>query len=499
MSQSIDGELDVQAGGGLRRILKARHVSMIAIGGAIGTGLFLASGATIAQAGPGGALLVYAVVGVMVYFLMTSLGELATAMPVSGSFSIYGAKYVDEGYGFALGWNYWYNWAITVAVDLVAAQLVMAYWFPDVPGWIWSAGFLTITFLLNALSARAFGEAEYWFALIKVVTVVVFIITGVLMLMGIIAGGETGGWQNWTLGDAPFSGGFAALVGVTMMVGFAFQGTELVGVAAGESENPRRTIPRAIRQVFWRILLFYILAILVIGLLIPYTDPRLLRSGVTDISVSPFALIFDQAGLLGAAAVMNAVVLTAVLSAGNSAMYASTRMLWSLAREGKAPRLFLRVTSRGVPLVALVATTVVAAMCFLTFLYSPQVVYIWLLNAAGITGFISWLGIAVSHYRFRKGYVAQGHSLAALPYVSPYFPFGPLFAFIVCLFITLGQNYQAFLQDQIDWGGVIATYVGIPLFLTFWLGYRLLRGGGIVQYHEMTFPILRREGYKTPL
>ena len=492
MSQTIAEPLDGEATGGLRRVLKARHVSMIAIGGAIGTGLFMASGATIAQAGPGGALLVYAVVGLMVYFLMTSLGEMATAMPVSGSFSTFGAMYVDPGYGFALGWNYWYNWAITVAVDLVAAQLVMAYWFPDVPGWILSASFLALTFSLNALSARVFGEAEYWFALIKVVTVIVFIVTGVLMLLGIIHGGEAGGWHNWTIGEAPFAGGFAALVGVAMMVGFAFQGTELVGVAAGESENPRRTIPRAIRQVFWRILLFYILAILVIGLLIPYTDPRLLRTGVSDVSISPFALIFDQAGLLAAAAVMNAVVLTSVLSAGNSAMYASTRMLWSLAREGMAPKLFLKVNSRGVPLAALIASTIVAAMCFLTFLYSPQVVYIWLLNAAGMTGFISWLGIAVSHYRFRKGYVAQGQSLDELPYVSPYFPFGPLFAFTVCLAITLGQNYQAFLQDEIDWAGVLATYLGIPLFLAIWLGYRVMRGGRIVKYPEMMFPILRR-------
>ena len=171
----------------------------------------------------------------MVYFLMTSLGELAAAMPVSGSFSTYGARYVEEGFGFALGWNYWYNWAVTVAVDLVAAQLVMAYWFPDIPGVYWSALFLAITFGLNALSARGFGEAEFWFALIKVVAVLAFVVMGVMMLLGIIRGGETGGLANWTVGDAPFAGGFAALIGVAMVVGFSFQGTELIGIAAGES------------------------------------------------------------------------------------------------------------------------------------------------------------------------------------------------------------------------------------------------------------------------
>ena len=245
------------------------------------------------------------------------------------------------------------------------------------------------------------------------------------------------------------------------------------------------------RQVFWRILLFYVMAILVIGLLIPYTDPQLLRTEVTDVSVSPFALIFERAGLLAAASVMNAVVLTSVLSAGNSGMYAATRMLYSLARDGKAPAVFGRVTGNGVPLWALVATTVVAALCFFSFIFSPKAVYVWLLNTSGMTGFIAWLGIAISHYRFRRGYVAQGRNLADLPYVSPFFPFGPIFAFALCLIITLGQNYQAFLQDRIDWGGVVATYVGIPLFLLIWLGYRLVRGSRFVSYRDMRFPDAR--------
>lgn len=221
----------------LRRQLKVRHLSMIAIGGSIGTGLFVASGATIAEAGPGGALLSYMLIGVMVYFLMTSLGELAAYMPVSGSFATYGARYVEEGFGFALGWNYWYNWAVTIAVDLVAAQLVMSYWLPDVPGIIWSALFLLLMFLLNSISVKGFGEAEYWFAAIKVLTVLVFIAIGLSMMSGILQGTERGVLQNWTTGDAPFPGGFAAMIGVAMIVGFSFQGTELIGVAAGESQD----------------------------------------------------------------------------------------------------------------------------------------------------------------------------------------------------------------------------------------------------------------------
>jgi lysine-specific permease len=246
---------------GLRRELKARHLTMIAIGGSIGTGLFVASGATISQAGPGGALLSYILIGLMVYFLMTSLGELAAYMPVSGSFATYGQNYVEEGFGFALGWNYWYNWAVTIAVDLVASQLVMSYWFPDTPGWIWSALFLGIMFLLNWISVKGFGEAEYWFSLIKVATVIIFIVVGVMMIVGIFKGAQPAGWSNWAIDDAPFAGGFSAMIGVAMIVGFSFQGTELIGIAAGESENPEKNIPRAVRQVFWRILLFYVFAI----------------------------------------------------------------------------------------------------------------------------------------------------------------------------------------------------------------------------------------------
>lgn len=184
---------------------------------------------------------------------------------------------------------------------------------------------------------------------------------------------------------------------------------------------------------------------------------------------------------------MNAVVLTSVLSAGNSGMYASTRMLYTLATQGMAPRIFARLSSNGVPVWALVATTFVAALCFATWLGSPENIYVWLLNLSGMTGFIAWLGIAISHYRFRKGYIAQGRDLSVLPYRASAFPFGPVFAFILCMIITLGQNYQAFLADRIDWAGVVATYIGLPVFLGIWFGYRLIKGSKFVRYADMNF------------
>ena len=309
------------------------------------------------------------------------------------------------------------------------------------------------------------------------------------MVFGIMTGGAPDGiWgniANFTTGDAPFAGGFAALIGVAMIVGFSFQGTELIGIAAGESENPAKNVPRAVRKVFWRILLFYVFAILIIGLLIPYTDPKLLRNDLGDISVSPFTLVFERAGLLGAAAVMNAVVLTSVLSAGNSGMYASTRMLYALAKQGMAPKIFAYVNSNGVPILALLATTVIAALCFLTNVFSPEAVYIWLLNLSGMCGFIAWLGIAISHYRFRRACIVQGFDTNQLPYRAALFPIGPVFAFVLCLIITLGQNYEAFLADTIDWTGAIATYIGIPLFLIIWWGYKLAKGSRFVKLKDM--------------
>ncbi|VFP83987.1 Lysine-specific permease [Candidatus Erwinia haradaeae] len=476
----------------LKRNLKTRYLMMIAISGSIGTGLFVASGATIAQAGPGGALLSYILIGLMVYFLMTSLGELAAFMPVSGSFAVYGSKYVDEGFGFALGWNYWYNWAVTIAVDLVAAQIIMGWWFPDIPGWIWSAIFLGLIFLVNNISVRGFSEAEYWFSLVKISTIIIFIMIGTLLILNMFFHSDHSVWYNWTIGDAPFPGGLPAIIRVAMMVGFSFQGTELIGITAGESIDPQKNIPRAIRQIFWRILLFYVLAIIVISILIPYTDPDLLRNNLQDISVSPFTLVFQHAGLISAAAIMNIVILTAVLSSGNSGVYAATRMLYALASDGKAPRIFRKVSPRGVPYSALYATTLVAGLCFLTFIFSKKIVYIWLLNASGVTGFIAWLGIAVSHYRFRKGYLAQGFNLTQLPYHSPFFPIGPIFAFILCLIITLGQNYQAFYLEHLDWCEVTATYIGIPLFLCIWFGFKIKTKSRIIKYSEMHFPNIKK-------
>lgn len=458
-------------GEGLRRSLQTRHMTMIAMGGAIGTGLFVASGNSIHTAGPGGALVAYIGIGLMVYLLMQSLGEMAAWRPTAGSFGDHASRYVSPSFGFAIGWNYWFNWAITVAAELVAAAVIMGYWFPDVPAWIWSAAFLCVVFSLNALSARAYGEGEFWLAAIKVAAVIVFLVLGVLMILGIL-GGQAPGFAHWTTGEAPFVGGPISILAIFMVAGFSFQGTELVGVAAGEAKDPETTVPKAIRTVFFRILLFYVGAITVIGFLLPYTDPHLLASDIDDVAISPFTLVLENAGVAFAASVMNAVILTAILSAGNSGLYASTRMIWSLAMEGKAPRFLAKLTKRGVPLYALIATSSFGLLAFLTTFIGEGAAYTWLVNASALAGFIVWAGIAWTHYKFRKAFAAQGHSVSELPFRAKFFPAGPLVALAMCLLVIAGQSYEAFINGTVTLPSLLSSYIGLPLFLAFWFGHK---------------------------
>ncbi|KAI8053896.1 amino acid transporter [Syncephalis plumigaleata] len=428
----------------LRKGLRARHLTMISLGGTIGTGLFLASGNSISQAGPGGALLAYVLMGCFVYAMMISLGEMATYIPTAGSMNTYVARFIDPSLGFAFGWNY--------CRGLVAAGVIMKYWLPNVPVWIWSLIVLIIVLAVNLVGVRVYGEVEYWFSLIK-------------------------GWSidGSTFHDGlAFKNGAVGVVGVFLVAGFSFQGTELVGVAAGESARPRRDVPRAIRQVFWRILIFYVLAMLLIGLLVPSNDSSLL-SGGDDVGMSPFTLTFRKIGIDVAAHIMNAVILTVVLSAGNSSLYASSRTLYVLAQEGRAPRIFARVNSRGVPVYSLLLTSIIGALAFLCSLFNDQTVYLWLLSLSGVSGFISWMGIAIAHIRFRRAYVAQGRSISDLPYRASFYPFGPWLALILGVVVILGQGYSAIAgTDHVEVDKIVMAYVGLVLFFALYIGHKLI-------------------------
>ena len=334
---------------------------------------------------------------------------------------------------------------------------------------------LVIIFALNSLSVRIYGESEYWFALIKVITVVIFIVIGLLTIVGIM-GGKYVGFDTFTKGDGPILGGnlggsLLSILGVFLVAGFSFQGTELIGITAGESENPERAVPKAIKQVFWRILLFYILAIFIIGMLIPY-DSKSLMGGGDSISTSPFTLVFKNAGLAFAASFMNAVILTSVLSAGNSGMYASTRMLYSMSKDKLAFSSFGKTNKSGVPYLSLIATGVLVVIIFALQHISGDA-YEYIVAASGMTGFIAWVGIAISHYRFRRAFDKQDYDKSKLKYKAKLFPFGPIFAGILCIIVIIGQDVDFIKTGHFDLNRFVITYMGIPVFLAFFIYHKL--------------------------
>lgn len=474
-------ELNNQNDNQVRRNLKQRHITMIALGGTIGTGLFLTSGATISQAGPWGAVLAYVFIGIMVYFVMTSLGEMATYLPTTGSFGDYGSRYVDPAFGFALTWNYWINGAITIAVDLTTVGLITQFWFPHVPAWIFSGIATLLIFVINVLAVSAFGETEYWLAMIKVVTISLFVVVGFLTIIGILGQGNVDVAKNLTSGNHGFVGGITGFVGVLLIAGFSFQGTELLGVTAGESENPEKSIPKAMNSIFWRILLFYILTIIVIAAIINYKDPRLLNPNSTAV-MSPFTIVFKNIGLAVAASVMNAVILTSVISSANSVMYASTRMLYSLGKSKGAPSLFGRVAKNGIPVNALIVTSIICILAFLTGIFGTQI-YIFLVDLSSLTGFLAWVGISFSHIRFRRAYLVQKKDLSDLPYKAKWFPVGPILALLMTFAIMVNLDPAQLFSAQ--WGQALATYAAFPIFIILYFSYKWKYNTKIIPLEEV--------------
>lgn len=446
----------------LQRSMKSRHLFMISLGGVIGTGLFLGSGYTINQAGPGGAVLAYLIGGFIMYLVMLCLGELAVAMPVAGSFQTYATKYIGPATGFTIGWMYWLNWAVTVGVEFTASGLLMKRWFPDSPVWLWCIVFAVILFLLNALSARSFAETEFWFAGIKVITIILFILIGGAAMFGIINLGNQPApmFSNFTNDGGLFPNGLTAILLTMITVNFAFQGTELIGIAAGESQNPEKTIPKSIHNTVYRTLFFFILSIIVLVGLFPWR-----QAGVVE---SPFVAVFESVGIPYAADIMNLVILTALLSVGNSGLYASTRMLWSLSRENMASPFLGKLTKKGVPLNALIVSLAVACLSLLTSIFAEDTIYLWLLSISGLAGMVIWLSIAASQFMFRKRFLESGGKLEDLKYRTPLYPIVPIAAFLLCLVVIISL---AFVPDQ-----RAALYCGIP-FMAFCYIYYYVKNG----------------------
>ncbi|MET7493421.1 amino acid permease [Streptomyces sp900116325] len=380
---------------GLQAGLKNRHLSMIAIGGVIGAGLFVGSGAGIAAAGPA-ILLSYALVGLMVVFVMRMLGEMAAARPSSGSFSAYADHALGRWAGFSIGWLYWFFWVVVLAVEATAGAKILEGWVPGVPQWAWALIVMVVLTATNLVSVSSYGEFEFWFAGIKVVAIAAFVVVGLLAVFGLLPGSDNPGSGLAHLTD---SGGFfphgpgAILTGVLMVV-FSFMGSEIVTLAAGESENPQRAVQKATNSVIWRIAVFYLGSIFIVLTLLPWNDASILKDG-------SYVAALNSIGIPHAGQVMDVIVLTAVLSCLNSGLYTASRMAFSLGERGDAPKAFARTNKRGVPRAAILSSVVFGFVAVFFNYQWPDTVFQFLLNSSGAVALFVWLVICFTQLRMR--------------------------------------------------------------------------------------------------
>jgi AAT family amino acid transporter len=376
---------------GLQRKLTSRQVSMIALGGAIGTGLFLGSALSVRAAGPG-VILSYAAGAVIAMLLMWALAEMAVAHPVAGSFGVYAEIYLHPWAGFVMRYSYWLAQVVAIGSEMVAVSIYCKIWAPWMPSWIWIVVFSVSLVWVNARSVANFGFFEYWFAMIKVVTIVLFIVLGAAMLFGV--GFNRVGLTNYT-GHGGFlpHGWMGVGLGIAMAI-FSYLGTEIVAVTAGEADNPKEAVPRALRQTLGRLALFYIGGIAILVGILPWD-----QAGLTE---SPFVRVFQAAGIHSAAGVMNFVVLTAALSSVNCNLYLTSRMIFSLSRGGYAPRAFGKLTPQGVPLAALLVSSAGMGLALLLNVFYSATAYVYMFGAAFFGGLFVWIMIMVTHLAFRR-------------------------------------------------------------------------------------------------
>ncbi|ENU33315.1 amino acid permease [Acinetobacter parvus] len=439
----------------LKRAMSTRHLVMLSLGGAIGTGLFLGSGEVIAQTGPVAAIIAYILGGLIAYMVMLCLGELAVHMPVAGSFGAYAQKYIGPGTGYMISWVYWLTWTATLGTEFTAAALLMQEWFPHISMWIWTIIFAITIFALNLSSTRIFAESEFWLALVKVVTVVAFIILGLLAIFSLIPfhGAESAPLFHNLTAQGWFPQGLVPIFTTMLIVNFAFSGTELIGVAAGETKDPAVNVPKAINAAIWRLLIFFVGTIVVISALLPFQVAGL---GGESVSNSPFVTVFNYIGIPYADDIMRFVIITALLSAANSGLYAASRMMWSLSAQRQLPQVFSRLSSSGTPVIALVVTMFGAIPGLLSEHFAPETIFKNLLGIAAFTMVIVWMSICWSQFNFRRAWYKAGHSAKDLKFAAPLYPIVPILGFVFC-FIT-GLSMAADPEMQ-------AGFIGCLLFI----------------------------------
>ncbi|KAJ6075717.1 hypothetical protein N7499_007698 [Penicillium canescens] len=442
--------------GTLQRRLKSRHVQFLALSGAIGTGLFVGTGQILSLAGPLSTVLAYLITGFNLYAVINSMGEMATWLPLPGAVPVYASRFVDEALGFTLGWNYWYQFAIGVPIEISAAALVIDYWPSNISSAVWITVLYVAIISVNCLPCSGF---RYW---------------------------ESPGPMNEYL-ETGSLGRFLAFWKVFIQATFSYGGSEMVVVAAGETENPRRNIPKAVRRVFWRIAIFYVGSVFLVGLCVSSKDNRLLNAidtGAAGVGASPFVIAIENGGILVLPSIINAVVLTSALSAGNSFFYASTRILYSTALDGKAPW-FLRFERFGVPYACVAVTAALSLLVYLNVSSSSAEVFFWISNLSSVSTLIVWSSIAVTYIRFHRGLKYHGIPRSSLPFQSPFQPFMAYFAMIFSSTVAFFNGFDAFFPGHFSAKSFIPPYIDIPIFAMLFLGYKFIKRTRIVRIEDM--------------
>ncbi|CAI4056788.1 hypothetical protein N7582_000704 [Saccharomyces uvarum] len=464
----------------LKHTLKSRHLHMIAVGGAIGTGLFVGSGKALRTAGPAGILIGWTVTGTMIYSMVMAVGELAVVFPVSGGFTTYATRFIDESFGFAINFNYMLQWLITLPLEIVSASITVNYWGVDAKyrdGFV--ALFWVFTVIINLFGVKGYGEAEFVFAIIKVVTIIGFIIMAVILICG---GGPVGGYigaKYWHhpgafVGDTAGQK-FKGFCTVFITASFSFGGSEVVGVAGSESENPRKSVPGAAKQVFWRITLFYVLCLLLIGMLVPYNDKRLIGASSVDAAASPFVIAVVNQGIRGLPSVINVVILISVLSVGNSSIYLCSRTLTALAEQGFLPKIVAYIDRNGRPLVAIGIASAFGLIAFVAESSHEGEVFNWLLALSGLSSLFSWSAICICHIRFRRALVAQGRSTDELPFVSTVGIAGSYWGIFICVLMLIAQFYVGLFPAGASPNAkdFFMAYLSFPIVLAFYIFHKI--------------------------
>ncbi|KAM5465975.1 amino acid transporter [Microsporum audouinii] len=486
--QTGDVQFESDPNTSLHRGLKSRHITMIAIGGAIGTGLIIGTGAALAKAGPGSVFISYLVVGFVVWIVMSALGEMAAWLPLASGFTGYAVRFCDPALGFALGYSYYCKYIIITPNQLTAAALVIQYWVKrdSVNPGVWITIFLIVIVAINYFGIKFFGEFEFWLSSFKVV-----IILGIMLLTFILALGggpdhHRKGFQYWKNPGAfntyilkGGAGRFLAFWSTMVQATFAYLGTELVGVTVGEAQNPRKTIPRAIKLTFYRILFFYCLSILFLGMVVPYNHPDLLfaNKSSNSASASPFVVAIQIAGIKILPSIFNACILVFVFSAANSDLYIATRTIYGLAREGKAPAILARTNRSGVPIYALALSTMFALLAYLNVSDDSKVVFGYFVNLVTMFGLLSWISILITHIYFIRARQAQNVPETSLAFKAPFGAIGSYGALAFCCLIAITKSFNVFVHDpktygNFDYKNFITSYLGIPVYLILLFGYK---------------------------